>query len=75
VGKTVDVLVQVNVSGEKSKFGVSVDDAYGLVREISFMPNIRVKGLMTMAPYAENPESVRYVFSTDTSVSCLYKTA
>jgi len=30
VGKTVDVLVQVNVSGEKSKFGVSVDDAYGL---------------------------------------------
>ncbi|ABN52027.1 MAG TPA: YggS family pyridoxal phosphate-dependent enzyme [Hungateiclostridium thermocellum] len=63
VGKTVDVLVQVNVSGEKSKFGVSVDDAYGLVREISFMPNIRVKGLMTMAPYAENPESVRYVFS------------
>jgi len=44
VGKTVDVLVQVNVSGEKSKFGVSVDDAYGLVREISFMAQYKGEG-------------------------------
>ncbi|HOM01389.1 MAG TPA: YggS family pyridoxal phosphate-dependent enzyme [Acetivibrio sp.] len=63
IGKIIDVLVQVNVSGEESKFGVSVEEAYGLVREISSMPNIKVKGLMTMAPYAENPERIRYVFS------------
>lgn len=63
IGKTIDVLVQVNVSGEESKFGICVQEAYGLVREINSMANVRVKGLMTMAPYAENPEGIRYVFS------------
>lgn len=63
IGKTIDVLIQVNVSGEESKFGISVEEAHGLVREINHMSNIRIKGLMTIAPYAENPEHIRYVFS------------
>lgn len=62
-GINVNVLVQVNVSGEESKFGISTEHAKDLIREISLLSNIKVKGLMTIAPYTENSESVRYVFS------------
>jgi pyridoxal phosphate enzyme (YggS family) len=61
-GKTVDVLIQVNVSGEETKFGVSPDSVYDLVKGISKFGNIKVKGLMTIAPYCEEPENIRCVF-------------
>lgn len=51
VGKVQEVLVQVNVSGEESKFGLPYDGALERIREISQFPGIRVKGLMTIAPY------------------------
>jgi len=62
-GRCVDVLVQVNVSSEKTKFGVKQEETLELVRKLSRMGNIKVKGLMTIAPLAEDPESVRWVFS------------
>lgn len=63
IGRTIDILIQVNVSGEESKFGVSPDSAIDLIEQIAKLENVRIRGLMTMAPYASNPETVRYVFS------------
>lgn len=63
IGKVVDILVQVNISGEQSKFGVSSDNAKELIERMSNLQNLRVRGLMTMAPYTSNPETVRNVFS------------
>ena len=58
----VPVLIEVNVAGEESKFGVSVEEAPSLVEEVSKLPGIQVNGLMTIAPYVEDPEENRYVF-------------
>ncbi len=58
----VDVLVQVNCSGEASKFGCAVPAAQHLCEQIDLSGNIRIRGLMTMAPYSENPEESRPVF-------------
>lgn len=61
-GKRLPVLLQVNVSGEKSKEGISLDDAPILARHIAELPAIEVQGLMTIAPLVENPEEARPVF-------------
>ena len=58
----VPILIEVNVSGEESKFGVSVEDTCTMIREISDYPNIHVEGLMTIAPFVEDPEDNRPVF-------------
>lgn len=58
----IDVLVQVNVAGEESKFGVPPAAAEGLVRLASGLPRLRVRGLMTIAPLSDDPEEVRPVF-------------
>ena len=60
---TVSVLVEVNVADEESKFGTGVDEAVSLVENISKLPNIIVKGLMTIAPYVENSEENRLYFA------------
>jgi len=62
-GVTVDILVEVNVAEEESKFGVSVTEAPALIETISTLPGIRVRGLMTVAPFVEDPELNRPVFS------------
>ena len=62
-GVCVPVLIEVNVAEEESKFGVSLEDAEGLIRQISVLPNLTVQGLMTIAPFVENPEENRPVFS------------
>lgn len=59
---TTDILIEVNVSGEESKFGVSPDETEGLVRQIAKMEHVRVRGLMTIAPYTSDPESNRGYF-------------
>ena len=59
---SVPILVEVNVAGEESKFGVSVQEAPFLVEQICRLPGIEVKGLMTIAPYVEDPEDNRRVF-------------
>jgi len=58
-GKVLDVLVQVNTSGEESKYGVKPEDVTNFLREISLFENISVKGLMTITPLTEDPETVR----------------
>ena len=55
-GIIVPILVEVNIAGEKTKFGTTAEDAMLLVEEISKLENVRIKGLMTIAPFVENPE-------------------
>lgn len=62
IGKVQDILIQVNTSGEGTKFGVAPDEAVSLVKEISLCPNINIKGLMTIAPEVEDPGTVRSYF-------------
>ncbi|OGO78359.1 MAG: YggS family pyridoxal phosphate enzyme [Clostridiales bacterium GWB2_37_7] len=57
-----DVLVQINVAEEDTKFGIDLEQAVDFVKSISEFENIRVKGLMTIAPYDLDPEGVRPVF-------------
>lgn len=59
----VDVLVQVNCSGEKSKFGCPMPAAQHLVEQIGTMVCVRVRGLMTMAELADQPEDARPAFA------------
>jgi len=61
-GRTVPVLVQVSVSGEATKHGVAAAAAVDEVRRIAAFPALRVRGLMTMAPFVDDPETVRPVF-------------
>lgn len=61
-GIVMPVLLQVNVSGEESKFGVDVEHIFDIVTKMSYLSNIRLKGLMTMAPNVSDPEDVRGVF-------------
>lgn len=60
--KRIDSFVEVNVSGESGKYGISPADAYGFVKEASLLPNLRIIGLMTMAPFADNPDDARPYF-------------
>lgn len=60
---TVNILVEVNVACEESKFGTSCEEAMQLVQDIVKLPGICVKGLMTIAPFVENPEENRKYFS------------
>lgn len=57
-----DVLIEVNAAGELSKFGVSIEDTLPLVQQISELKGLRVKGLMTVAPYVVASEENRPVF-------------
>ncbi len=52
----VNILIEVNMAGEESKFGVSPDEVENLVREVAKFPNIHIQGLMTIAPVVEKPE-------------------
>ena len=61
-GLTAEVLIEVNAAGEDTKFGVSIEETEPLVREIAKFPNIRIRGLMTIAPFVDDPEENRAVF-------------
>lgn len=62
LNRVIDVLVQVNIAEEDSKFGMHKDEVMGFVKTVAKYPNISIKGLMTIAPLAEKPEDVRWVF-------------
>jgi len=62
-GVTVKILLEVNVAGEESKFGLRPEDVEDLAREIGKLPGISLEGLMTVAPYVENPEENREIFA------------
>lgn len=59
---TAKILIEVNVAEEESKFGVRTSELLPLIEAISPLPNIAIKGLMTIAPYVENPEENRWIF-------------
>ncbi len=59
---TVDILVEVNVAGEENKFGITVENCVEIVTQISRLPGLNVRGLMTSAPYVENAEENRKYF-------------
>ncbi len=61
-GITADILIEVNAAREDTKFGVLPEKAEELVSDISSLPHIRIKGLMTIAPFVDNPEENRIYF-------------
>ena len=63
VDKIQQILVQVNISAEDTKSGISTDEAPRLIAEISQLKNLAVKGLMTMPPYFYQPEKVQPFFA------------
>lgn len=63
ISKVQDILVQVNISGEASKSGISQEAALSLVDSISQLPNLRIKGLMTMPPFFNQPDMSRPYFA------------
>ena len=61
-GVEVPILLEVNVAGEESKFGIRPEETEELARQIALLPNLHIQGLMTIAPYVENPENNRQIF-------------
>lgn len=64
VNRVVDVLLEVNIAGELSKFGILPDNLEINVKNIGELPNINIRGLMCIAPYVENPQENRVFFHT-----------
>lgn len=58
----VNILVEVNVAGEESKYGTTIEETTALIKNIAKLPGICVKGLMTIAPYVEKSEENRQYF-------------
>ena len=57
-----NILVEVNVAGEDSKFGIKPEETESLIRQIAKLPRVHVRGLMTIAPFVEKPEENRPIF-------------
>ncbi|MBB5263674.1 hypothetical protein HNP82_000772 [Catenibacillus scindens] len=57
-----NILIEVNVSGEESKFGISPEALLDTIKEIALFPNVCIRGLMTIAPFTQNPEDNRQYF-------------
>lgn len=72
---TANILVEVNVAGEETKFGLACEETIALIEDIAKLPNIRIKGLMTIAPYVENSEENRqhFVILRELSVDIMKK--
>lgn len=61
-GIIIEVLIQVNIAEEESKFGLKYEQVIPFIEKVKEYENIRIMGLMTVAPYVENSEEVRFVF-------------
>ncbi len=62
IGKVQKILLEVNVSGEESKFGIKPDECAELCREIAQLKNTEIHGLMTVAPYTDDKELLKGIF-------------
>lgn len=60
----VDVLIEVNVAQEASKFGLKTEETMQLVKDVAALDHVHIKGLMTIAPFVDDPEENRPVFQT-----------
>ena len=61
--RIVNILLEVNVAEEESKFGFKVDEVMSAIHQIASFSHVKIKGLMTIAPFVENPEQNRSVFA------------
>ena len=68
------ILIEVNVAGEESKFGVSPEETLSLVEQIASLSNVKIMGLMTIAPYVSDPEENRVHFQKLRNLSIDIKT-
>ncbi len=59
LGRPADILLQVNLGGEETKSGADAADLLKLARQVTALPGLQVRGLMTLPPWAEDPEAVR----------------
>lgn len=59
-----NILIEVNVAQEETKFGLETGETEELVRKISVLPHVHIKGLMTIAPFVENAGNNRMIFRT-----------
>ena len=59
---TADILIEVNVAQEESKFGIRTEETLSLIESICHLPGIRICGLMTIAPFVADPEENREIF-------------
>ena len=57
-----DILIEVNIAEEETKFGLSEEEVIELVRNVAKIPHVRIKGLMTVAPYVVDSEENRQFF-------------
>jgi pyridoxal phosphate enzyme (YggS family) len=71
--KVQDVLIQLNISQEDSKTGFDKNELASIINEVQALENVKVVGLMTMAPFLENAEEVRYVFKEMKEIFDKYK--
>lgn len=62
IGQTVDILLQVNVGDEESKSGCAPEALPDLAKRVSLLPQVRIRGLMCLPPYSDDPEEVRPYF-------------
>jgi len=62
LNRSIDILVQVNIAGEEQKFGADTQGALNLISNILKLKNVRILGLMTMAPFTEDQKIVRDCF-------------
>ncbi|WP_233096089.1 YggS family pyridoxal phosphate-dependent enzyme [Alicyclobacillus sp. SO9] len=63
IGVTMQCMLQVNVSGEETKDGIASDEIVPILQEIRELPGVRIRGLMTMAPFYEDPLLTRPTFA------------
>ena len=61
-GIVTDILVEVNVANEDTKFGTTYENVEALIMDIASLPAVKVRGLMTIAPFVDNPEDNRVIF-------------
>ena len=61
--RTIDILVEVNVAEEESKFGLKVEEVIPFIEKVAGFSHINVRGLMTIAPFVDNPEKNRTIFA------------
>lgn len=57
-----NILIEVNVAQEETKFGAHPDEVIPLIEKIALLPHVRIQGLMTIAPFVENSEENRTIF-------------
>jgi pyridoxal phosphate enzyme (YggS family) len=63
LGRQVDVLIQVNTSGEESKFGLNPEETVEVIRRVAELRHVRITGLMTIGAFLPDPEDVRPCFA------------